>query len=194
MIAGDVLYEDQLASAWTYPAKVDALFADLYELTMMQAYLREGLSETAAFSLFVRRLPPTRNYLIACGLETVLDFLQHVKFSTDDISYLSSLSLFTPEFLDWLLDFHFTGDVFAVPEGTPVFGNEPILEIVAPLPQAQYFKTFVMNQIHRQTLLSLKSATSHYPVEISAALAAYDLEVRYEIAQRQMHSVGQSTK
>jgi nicotinate phosphoribosyltransferase len=141
-----------------YPAKADALFADLYELTMMQAYLREGLSETAVFSLFVRRLPPTRNYLIACGLETVLDFLEHVRFSKDDISYLSSLNLFTPEFLDWLLDFHFTGDVFAVPEGTPVFGNEPLLEIVAPLPQAQYFETFVMNQIHLQTLLASKAA------------------------------------
>jgi nicotinate phosphoribosyltransferase len=141
-----------------YPAKADALFVDLYELTMMQAYLREGLSGTAAFSLFVRRLPPTRNYLIACGLETVLDFLEHVRFSKDDVSYLSSLSLFTPEFLDWLLDFHFTGDVFAVAEGTPVFGNEPILEVVAPLPQAQYFETFVMNQIHLQTLLASKAA------------------------------------
>jgi hypothetical protein len=141
-----------------YPAKADALFADLYELTMMQAYLRERLNETAVFSLFVRRLPPTRNFLIACGLETVLDFLEHVRFSKDDISYLSSLNLFTPEFLGWLLDFHFTGDVFAVPEGTPVFGNEPILEIVAPLPQAQYFETFVMNQIHLQTLLASKAA------------------------------------
>ena len=141
-----------------YPAKADALFADLYELTMMQAYLHEGLAETAVFSLFVRRLPPTRNFLIACGLETVLDFLEHVRFSEDDISYLSSLNLFTPEFLGWLLDFHFTGDVFAVPEGTPVFGNEPILEIVAPLPQAQYFETFVMNQIHLQTLLASKAA------------------------------------
>jgi nicotinate phosphoribosyltransferase len=135
-----------------------ALFADLYELTMMQAYRREGLTGEAVFSLFVRRLPNTRNYLIACGLETVVDFLETARFSPDDISYLASLNLFTPDFLDWLRGFRFTGEVHAMPEGTLIFANEPIVEVVAPLPQAQLFETFVMNQIHLQTLLASKAA------------------------------------
>ena len=135
-----------------------ALFADLYELTMMQAYLSEGLTGEAVFSLFVRRLPGVRNYLIACGLDTLLDVLAAARFSPDDISYLASLNLFAPDFLDWLRRFRFTGDVYAVPEGTIVFANEPIVEIVAPLPQAQLFETIVMNQIHLQTLLASKAA------------------------------------
>jgi len=139
-------------------AAPDALFADLYELTMMQAYRREGLTGEAVFSLFVRRLPPVRNYLIACGLDTLLDCLAAARFSPDDISYLASLNLFAPDFLDWLRGFHFTGDVYAVPEGTIVFANEPIVEIVAPLPEAQLFETIVMNQIHLQTLLASKAA------------------------------------
>ncbi len=139
-------------------ATPDALFADLYELTMMQAYRREGLTGEAVFSLFVRRLPSTRNYLIACGLEAVLDFLETVSFAPGDITYLASLRLFTPDFLDWLRGFRFTGDVYAVPEGTLIFANEPIVEVVAPLPQAQFLETFVMNQIHLQTLLASKAA------------------------------------
>lgn len=134
-----------------------ALFTDLYELTMMQAYLQEGLTGTAVFSLFARRLPPERNFLIACGLETVLDYLEALSFNDADISYVASLRLFTPEFLASLRDFRFTGDVFAMPEGTPVFGNEPLLEIVAPLPEAQFVETMVLNQIHLQTLLASKA-------------------------------------
>ncbi|MBI2719710.1 MAG: nicotinate phosphoribosyltransferase [Rhizobiales bacterium] len=125
---------------------------------MMQAYLSEGLTGEAVFSLFVRRLPGARNYLIACGLDTLLDFLAAARFSPDDISYLASLSLFAPDFLDWLRGFRFTGTVYAVAEGTLVFANEPIVEIVAPLPQAQLFETIVMNQIHLQTLLASKAA------------------------------------
>jgi nicotinate phosphoribosyltransferase len=134
-----------------------ALFTDLYELTMMQAYLREGLTGTAVFSLFVRRLPPERNFLIACGLETVLDSLEALRFSEADIVCLATLGVFTPEFLASLRDFRFTGDVFALAEGTPVFGNEPLLEIAAPLPEAQLVETMVLNQIHLQTLLASKA-------------------------------------
>lgn len=135
-----------------------ALFADLYELTMMQAYLREGMTATAVFSLHVRRLPPSRNYLIACGLEAVFEFLESFRLSADDIAYLATLKQFTPEFLEWLRGFRFTGDVFAVAEGTPVFGGEPLVEIVAPIAEGQYFETFIMNQIHLQTLLASKAS------------------------------------
>jgi nicotinate phosphoribosyltransferase len=134
------------------------LFTDLYELTMLQAFVHEDLHDTAVFSLYVRRLPQQRNFLLACGLETVLDYLERLTFTESDRAYLASLDLFSERFLDWLVRFRFTGDVYAMPEGTPVFPNEPLLEIVAPLPEAQVVETFVLNQYHLQTLLASKAA------------------------------------
>jgi nicotinate phosphoribosyltransferase len=134
-----------------------ALFTDYYELTMLQAYFEEGLTGDAVFTLFVRRLPPGRNFLLACGLDAVLDYLEQLRFSAGDLAYLATLGRFSERFLAWLADFRFTGEVWAVAEGTPVFANEPLLEIVAPLPQAQLIETFVMNQIHLQTLLASKA-------------------------------------
>jgi nicotinate phosphoribosyltransferase len=134
------------------------LFTDLYELTMAQAYLAEAITDTAVFSLFVRRLPARRNYLLACGLGTVLDHLEQVRVTDDDVAYLRSLRQFSDTFLEWLPGFRFAGDVYAVPEGTPVFANEPLLEIVAPMPQAQLVETMVMNQIHLQTVMASKAA------------------------------------
>lgn len=138
------------------PSKL-ALFTDLYELTMAQAYFDEVMTDEAVFSLFVRRLPPQRNFLLACGLDSVLDYLENLSFSEDDLAYLESLGKFSDSFLAHLRDFCFTGTVYAVPEGTPIFAYEPILEIVAPLPEAQLIETFVMNQIHVQTVLSSKA-------------------------------------
>jgi nicotinate phosphoribosyltransferase len=135
-----------------------ALFADLYELTMLEAYLAEDMHEDAVFGLFVRRLPPRRNFLLACGLDPVLDYLETVRFEDDDIAYLDSLGRFSQRCLDWLRAFRFTGDVYAVPEGTPIFANEPILEVVAPITQGQLVETFVMNQVHLQTVLASKAA------------------------------------
>lgn len=135
-----------------------ALFTDQYELTMLQAYWREGMDRQAVFSLAVRRLPARRNYLLACGLDTVLDYLERLRFSEDDLAWLATLGPFGDDFLDWLRGFRFTGDVYAMPEGTPVFANEPILEIVAPLPQAQYIETWVMNQVHLQMVFASKAA------------------------------------
>ncbi len=135
-----------------------ALLTDQYQLTMLQAYWREEMFDTAVFSLFVRRLPPGWNYLVACGLDDALRYLERVRFDDEAISYLSTLDRFSPEFLAWLRRFRFTGDVHALPEGTPFFADEPILEVVAPLPEAQLVETFVMNQIHVQTLLASKGA------------------------------------
>jgi nicotinate phosphoribosyltransferase len=115
------------------------------------------MNQEAVFSLFVRRLPPERNFLMACGLDTVLAYLENLTFTRDSLDYLRSLGQFSESFLEWLGHFRFTGSVRAVPEGTPVFANEPILEITAPLPQAQIIETFVMNQIHLQTLLASKA-------------------------------------
>jgi nicotinate phosphoribosyltransferase len=135
-----------------------ALLVDRYELTMLQAYWSEGMSEQAVFSLFVRRLPEHRNYLVACGLDSVLDVLEEYRFSDQAIDHLTATGTFDARFLDWLGDLGFTGDVRAVPEGTPVFADEPILEVEAPLPEAQVLETVIMNQIHLQTVLASKAA------------------------------------
>jgi len=135
-----------------------SLFTDLYELTMMQAYLAEGVTDTAVFTLFVRRLPEHRNFLLACGIEPVLEYLETLRFTDEDLEYLRSLDRFSNELLTWLRGFRFTGDVYAVQEGTPIFANEPIVEVVAPIAQAQLVETFVMNQIHVQTVLASKGA------------------------------------
>jgi nicotinate phosphoribosyltransferase len=134
------------------------LITDLYELTMAQAYVEEGTSDEAVFSLFIRRLPERRNYLLACGLDDVLAFLETITFDTPSLAYLDSLGRFTGRFLQYLEQFRFTGDVRAVPEGTPVFANEPILEVAAPIAEAQLIETFVMNQVHLQTVLASKAA------------------------------------
>jgi nicotinate phosphoribosyltransferase len=135
-----------------------ALLTDLYELTMLQSYFAECMNNIAVFDLFIRRLPETRNYFIACGLEHVLDYLEALAFSEENIEGLRSLGRFTDSFLNSLHDFRFTGDVYAVPEGTVIFANEPLLEIVAPLREAQIVETFVMNQIQLATMAASKAA------------------------------------
>jgi nicotinate phosphoribosyltransferase len=135
-----------------------SLLVDLYELTMLEAYRSEGMNEPAVFSLFVRRLPENRNFLLACGLDTVLAFLEELHFSPSVVERLVLEEGFDPDFGEWLSRLRFRGAVRAVPEGTPVFENEPLLEIEAPLPEAQLVETFVMNQIHLQTVLASKAA------------------------------------
>lgn len=142
----------------TGPSYSPALLTDLYELTMLQAYVEEGMTDQAVFSLFVRRLPQQRHYLLACGLDDVLTYLETLRFDGEALTYLASLRRFSSRFLGYLEGFRFTGDVYAVAEGTPVFANEPILEVVAPIGEAQFIETLVMNQIHVQTLLASKAA------------------------------------
>ena len=134
-----------------------ALFTDLYQLTMAASYLREGMRGPATFSLFVRQLPRERSFLVAAGLEEVLNFLRDFRFSDDALSYLDSLDLFDPMFLEFLRRLRFTGLVRAVPEGTVVFQNEPLLEITAPIIEAQLVETAVLNLVHFQTLLASKA-------------------------------------
>jgi nicotinate phosphoribosyltransferase len=134
------------------------LFADLYELTMLQVYFDRGMRETAVFDLFFRHLPPGRNYLLACGLARALEHLESLRFGDDDLAYLRGLKLFSEPFLESLRAFRFSGDVHAVPEGTPVFPNEPLIQVEAPLPEAQLVETFLMNQVHFQTLAASKAA------------------------------------
>lgn len=146
-----------MTSPWVSDSNA-ALLTDLYELTMLQAYFDAGMNDTAVFDLFIRRLPPNRNYFVACGLEHVLHYLETFSFSAEAIAYLRSLNRFSDSFLEALRQLKFTGDVYAAPEGTVVFPNEPILEIAAPLPQAQIVETFVMNQIQLGTLAASKAS------------------------------------
>lgn len=134
------------------------LLTDLYELTMIQAYWREKRTAPAVFSLFPRTLPSSRNFLVACGLDDVLSYLENLQFTPESVEYLRSLGQFSEDFLDWLAGFSFSGQVRAVPEGTIMFAGEPFLEVKAPLHEAQLVETVVINRIHAQTLAASKCA------------------------------------
>lgn len=135
-----------------------ALLTDLYELTMAAAELDEGMAERpATFSLFVRALPADRGYLVAAGLDDALSWLEQLRFTGDDLAYLRDIGFDQP-FLDFLAELRFTGRVRAVPEGTVVFGDEPILEVDAPLAAAQLAETLLLNQVTTQTTLATKAA------------------------------------
>jgi nicotinate phosphoribosyltransferase len=135
-----------------------SLFTDLYELTMAAAFFRERMRETATFSLFARRLAPTRAFIVAAGLEDALEYARCLHFSADAIGYLRSLGRFEPEFLDYLATLRFTGRIRAVPEGTVVFPDEPMLEVSAPVIEAQLLESALLNACHLQSVLASKAA------------------------------------
>lgn len=137
-----------------------ALLTDLYELTMAQAYREQGMEETAVFECFVRKLPPHRNFLIAAGLEQVLNFLSHLHFTQEELSWLEQTGLFKPTLLRYLETLRFTGTVDAMAEGTIFFPHEPILRIVAPLPVAQLVESRIINLLNFQTMVASKAARS----------------------------------
>lgn len=134
------------------------LLADLYQFTMLQSYLEQDMQETAVFELFIRKLPPGRNFMVAAGLEQVLDFLENLKFSPEELNWLATR--FRPSVIDYLEQLRFSGDVHAMPEGTLFFPNEPILRITAPLPQAQLVESRLINLLHFETLIASKAARS----------------------------------
>jgi nicotinate phosphoribosyltransferase len=135
-----------------------ALLTDLYELTMAASYLSHGMNEPATFDLFIRHLPERREFLIACGLEQALEYLEALRFEDDAIDYLSSLGMFKDDFLAFLQDLRFTGEVSAVREGEAVFGGEPLLQITAPLIEGQIVETFLLNCLTFQTMVASKAA------------------------------------
>ncbi len=138
------------------------LLTDLYQLTMMNGYLKEGKKdEVAVFDVFFRQNGMI-TYSLACGLEQVIDYILNLHFGEEEIEYLSGLKIFSEEFLDYLKDFKFTGDIFAVPEGTVVFPGEPILTVKAPIMQAQLIETAILNMMNFQTLIASKSAKINY--------------------------------
>jgi nicotinate phosphoribosyltransferase len=134
------------------------LLTDLYQLTMMQGYLDRQMHETAVFEFSIRTLPEQRGFFLAAGLETVIEFLEALKFSDEELTYLSKSGRFSKALIDYLAQFRFGGNVDAMPEGSVFFPVEPILRIVAPLPVAQFVETRVINLLHVQTLLASKAA------------------------------------
>jgi nicotinate phosphoribosyltransferase len=135
-----------------------ALLTDLYELTMAASYLDHGMFKSASFSLFIRNYPPFRSYFVCAGLDEVLHFLEDLRFSSDDLDYLKESGLFKPDFLSYLSEFRFTGQVHAIPEGRLFFVNEPIIEVTAPLIEAQIVETFLINAVGLQTMIATKAS------------------------------------
>jgi nicotinate phosphoribosyltransferase len=139
-------------------SETSPLLTDLYQINMIQAYLEHGDTKTAVFELFVRALPARRGFLMASGLEQALDFLENLRFSAQEIAWLESTGRFGKILLDYLARFRFGGDVHAMPEGTVFFANEPILRVIAPLPQAQFVESRLINILHFQSLVAAKAA------------------------------------
>ncbi|MGQ9688096.1 MAG: nicotinate phosphoribosyltransferase [Desulfobaccales bacterium] len=137
-----------------------ALLTDLYQLTMAACYFDRGMNEEATFSLFIRKYPKNRGYFVAAGLAEALEYLATLHFSEDDLAFLESTGLFRPEFLDYLKTLKFTGEVYALPEGSIFFKDEPILEVSAPIIEAQLVETFLINAVNLQTLIASKAARS----------------------------------
>jgi len=135
-----------------------ALLTDLYQLSMLEAYRVHGLTDTAAFEFFVRKLPPRRGFFVAAGLEQLVDFLEALRFGPAVLDYLRRSGRFSDAFVDWLSSFRFTGDVDAMPEGTIFFADEPIVRVIAPLPEAQFVESRLINLLHFQSLIASKAA------------------------------------
>ncbi len=140
------------------PGEDLGLFTDLYELTMAQAFFRQGMSATATFSLFIRTYPPNRAYFVSAGLEDVLGYLSNLNFGDQAIDYLRALGIFSEDFLEYLRGVRFTGSVRAIPEGRLYFADEPAVEVTAPIIEAQLAETFIINQVNLQSMLATKAA------------------------------------
>lgn len=138
------------------------LLTDLYELTMMQGYFKTGNNRTVIFDAFYRKNPCDGAYAIACGLEQVIDYIKNLHFSDEDIDYLKGLNIFDADFLEYLRNFKFTGDIYAIPEGTVVFPKEPLVKVIAPIIEAQLVETAILNIINHQSLIATKAARVCY--------------------------------
>ena len=168
----------------------NALIVDLYELTMAAGYFEQNYNPTVTFELFIRDLPEKRNYLIAAGLQQVVDYLLELSFDEDQIAYLQALPNFrnvSQTFFDYLKHFRFSGNMYAVPEGTPLFPGEPVIQIEAPLIEAQIVETFLLTSINFQTMVASKAARVVY----AATLDGKERGVM-EFGSRRAHGPGAS--
>jgi len=152
-----------------------SLLVDLYELTMSQSYFIYKKNTSATFDLFVRTLPENRSYLVSCGLEDILSYIKNLKFSRQDLGYLKKQGLFSADFLKYLTNFKFTGDIWAIPEGEIFFANEPVIRVTAPIIEAQLIESFSLNTINLQAMIASKASR----VVLSAGgRSVYDFALR----------------
>ncbi len=134
------------------------LLTDFYELTMMQGYYKcQKMDQEVIFDMFYRKNPCGNGFAICCGLDQVIDYIRNLNFNEDDIDYLRSLGTFDEEFIDYLRGFHFTGSIYAIPEGTVVFPREPLVKVIAPVGEAQLVETAILNIINHQSLIATKA-------------------------------------
>ena len=137
------------------------MLCDFYELTMGNGYFENGYKDRICyFDVFFRKCPDGGGFAIAAGLEQIAEYIQSLHFSAEDIEYLRGRNLFTEDFLEYLKDFRFTGDIWAVPGGTPIFPNEPIMTIRAPAVEAQLIETFILISVNHQSLIATKANRS----------------------------------
>lgn len=134
------------------------LLTDLYELTMMQGYYKQKQNEVVIFDVFFRQNPCSNGYSVCAGLEQVIDYIKKLNFTYEDVDYLRSLGIFSEDFLHYLSGFHFSGDIYAITEGTVVFPKEPLLKVVAPIMEAQLVETAILNIINHQSLIATKTS------------------------------------
>ena len=135
------------------------LLTDLYELTMMQGYYyKQSQNETVVFDVFFRQNPCNNGYSICAGLDQVISYIKNLNFTYEDVDYLRGLGIFSEEFLHYLSGFHFSGDIYAIPEGTVVFPKEPLLKVIAPIMEAQLVETAILNIINHQSLIATKTS------------------------------------
>ena len=135
-----------------------SMMTDLYELTMMQGYFKEKKNNMVVFDAFYRSNPCGGGYAICAGLEQVIDYIKNLHFDYDDIAYLRSLGIFDTDFLEYLSGFHFTGNIYAIPEGTVVFPREPLVKVVAPIIEAQLVETALLNIVNHASLIATKAS------------------------------------
>ncbi|WP_445004587.1 nicotinate phosphoribosyltransferase [Halomonas mongoliensis] len=157
-----------------------ALLTDLYQLTMLQAYWAEGMEERATFSLFFRRLPPGRRFMLACGQQHAAELATRLRFREHHLKRLAGTGLFEETFLAWLGDWRFRGDIWTLPEGTPVFASQPFMEVEAPIAEAQLLESLVMNLVQLETVLASKA--------VRVVLAARGRPV-VDFGMRRMHGI-----
>lgn len=134
------------------------LLTDFYELTMMQGYYKSNNNETVIFDAFYRNNPSGSGYAICCGLDQVIDYIKNLHFTQEDIDYLKECQTFDEDFLNYLKDFKFTGDIYAIPEGSVVFPMEPLVKVIAPIMEAQLVETAILNLINHQSLIATKAS------------------------------------
>lgn len=162
-----------------------SLLLDLYELTMAESYRVYKRDTFATFDLFVRQMPVNRSYLVACGLDTVLKYLREFKFSGSDLGFLKSIKLFSPDFLRFLKDFRFSLDIWAMPEGTVFFPQEPVIRVTGPIIEAQILESFFLNAVNLETMIASKA---------SRVVTASQGRRLYDFALRRTHGVDAAVK